>query len=242
MEIPMKLSIIIPSYNEENFIGPLLEKILGIDLNPVGFEKEIIVIDDGSTDCTKSIAQGYSHVRVLSQSNQGKGKAVQTGIRASTGDWILIQDSDLEYHPEDYIPMLSAISSSNESIYGSRILGQIQKNGWRWFPGKHPHQHVGPWLAGVILSVWTWALYGCWISDTLTGYKLYPAKILKQLILKTHGFETDHEITAKLKKAKITIKEIPIHYSPRTSEEGKKIKAKDGFIAMWTLLKYRFVS
>ncbi len=170
--------------------------------------------------------------------NQGKGRAVQRGIRESAGDYILVQDADLEYDPADYLPILRALSTGADVVYGSRVMGQIRESGW---PGKHPAQGWGPWIAGVILSFWTLLLYGRWISDTLTAYKLYPAKVLKAMKLETSGFETDHEITARLIRGGYRIAEVPISYRPRSLAEGKKIKPSDGLIAVWTLLKYRFV-
>jgi dolichol-phosphate mannosyltransferase len=239
-----KLSIVIPAYNEEAFIGTLLQAILSVDTEIIGFQKEVIVVNDGSKDRTEEIARGFPGVICLTQvPNQGKGRAVRRGIEESTGELILIQDADLEYDPRDYLPMLAALGAGIESVYGSRTMGQIVERGWQWpFPGKHQEQKAGPWLAGVILSVWTFLLYGQWISDTLTAYKLYPAPAIQRMNLKTTGFETDHEITAKLIRAGIRIGEVPIRYSPRPAAEGKKIKPIDGVIAVWTLLKFRLVN
>jgi dolichol-phosphate mannosyltransferase len=234
------LSIVIPAYNEAAYIGNLLGKIAQVDTNALGFEKEVLVVNDGSSDATESIARSFesSGVKCFTQvPNQGKGRAVQRGIREAAGDYILVQDADLEYDPADYLPMLRALETGADSIYGSRVLGQIRKSGWT---GRHPAQSLGPWMAGVILSVWTFLLYGRWISDTLTAYKLYPARVLKAMKLETSGFETDHEITAKLIRGGLKIAEVPISYHPRSSEEGKKIKPSDGFIAVWTLLRFRF--
>lgn len=239
-----KVSIIIPAYNEETFIGVLIKKILNIDLEHLGFAKEVIVVDDGSQDKTYEIASNCEGIRCIKQfKNQGKGAAVQRGIKESTGDWILVQDADLEYEPNDYIPLLKALENEKEmAIYGSRTMGQIKDHGWyHFFPGKHKNQSFGPWFAGVILSIWTFLLYGRWISDTLTAYKLYPAKGIKNFSIKTCGFETDHELNAKLIKSGTQIKEIPISYYPRSIADGKKIKPIDGLIAIWTLLKYRFI-
>src|SRR5690606_6349667 len=123
-----------------------------------------------------------------------------------------------------------------------RTLGQRRlQGGFTPFPGKHPTQKVGPWTAGVLLTLWTALMYGRWITDTLTAYKLYPAKAVKSMSLRTSGFETDHEITAKLIRSGHRIVEVPIAYFPRSAEEGKKIKATDGLIAVWTLLKFRFI-
>jgi len=237
------LSIVIPGYNEAAFIGELLQRILAVDTEWMGFEKEIIVVDDGSTDSTGEIARSFSGVRVFTQvPNQGKGSAVQRGIRESTGDFILIQDADLEYDPSDYIRLLKALQRGADSVYGSRVLGQREKQPrFTLFPGRHPNQRFGPWLAGQLLTLWTWLLYQRWITDTLTAYKLYPAAIVKSMRIRTSGFETDHEITAKLVRRGCRILEEPIQYVPRSLEAGKKIKARDGFVAVWTLLKYRFV-
>jgi len=240
----MKLvSIVIPAYNEAAYIGDLLRTIAGVDTRALGFEKEVLVVNDGSTDSTAAIAQGFAAegVKVFNQSpNQGKGRAVERGIRESSGDYILVQDADLEYDPYDYLPMLAARERGADAVYGSRVLGQMRRSGWSVAPGKHPAQKFGPWFGGVVLSLWTLLLYGRWISDTLTAYKLYPTKLLKAMKLETHGFETDHEITAKLIRQGIRIVEVPISYRPRSVAEGKKVKPRDGLIALWTLLKFRF--
>jgi glycosyltransferase involved in cell wall biosynthesis len=240
-----KLSIIIPAYNEEQFIGTLLRRIQEVSTELYGFEKEIVVVDDGSSDRTYEIAAQFRGVRCIRQSpNRGKGRAVQRGFLESTGDFVLVQDADLEYDPNDYLPMLRALGENERiAVYGSRVLGQLKhKRGISSYLGKHKDQTVGAWLANVLLSLWTFLLYGKWIADPLTAYKLYPSEILKSFVVKTHGFETDHEITAKLIRSGVPIIEVPISYSPRSVEEGKKIKARDGFIAVWTLVRFRFVN
>ena len=239
------LSIVIPAYNEQATLGALINRILDVNLADLNFRKKIIVVDDGSTDSTGEIARSFAAagVRYIRQNpNQGKGRAVRSGIAASSGDYVLVQDADLEYDPEDYRRMAGALDGHTDCVYGSRVLGQLRVNGWGLFPGKHPQQSYGPWLAGIVLSVWTLLLYRRWISDTLTAYKLYPRTVLQELSLETCGFETDHEITAKLIRRNCTIAEVPISYMPRTAAEGKKIRAKDGFVAVWTLLRYRFGS
>ena len=241
-----KLSIIIPAFNEEKFILQLLENVQSIDTEQVGFIKEILVVDDGSTDKTFNIAMSAANkdkgISVIHQENKGKGNAVQTGISLSKGDFVLIQDADLEYDPNDYLPMLKCLKDSNTSIYGSRILGQIFFNK-RLFPfiGKHSQQGIGPWLASIILTIFVFILYGRWITDTLTAYKIYPRKVLKNMNIRTNGFETDHEITAKLIQKGINIHEVPINYQPRSKAEGKKIRMIDGIIAIWTLIKFRII-
>lgn len=235
------LSIVIPAYNEAAFLGTLIGKILAVPTETLGFQKELIVVNDGSTDGTEQVARSFASVRVFSQNpNQGKGAAVQRGIREATGDYILIQDADLEYDPGDYLVLLKALDRG-DVVYGSRTLGQRRlQPRWTLFPGRHPRQSLGPWMAGVALSLWTFLMYGRWITDTLTAYKLYPARPVKEMQLKTRGFETDHEITARLIRGGHRIVEVPVEYFPRSKEEGKKIKATDGLIALWTLLRFRF--
>lgn len=237
------LSIVVPAYNEEAFIGTLIDRILAVPVQQAGFQREILVVNDGSTDRTEEVARAYAlrhpEVRLFTQvPNQGKGKAVQRGIREASGDYILIQDADLEYDPMDYLTLLGALNRG-AVVYGSRILGQRRTPGFQLFPGKHPGQSFGPWLAGVLLTTVTMLLYGRWITDTLTSYKLYPSRAVKSLNLRTSGFETDHEITAKLIRRHLKIVEVPIDYHPRSREEGKKIKPSDGLIAVWTLLRFR---
>lgn len=240
----LTVSIVIPAYNEEASIGKLLEVILSVDLASMGWEREIIVVDNGSKDKTGEIARTFKGVRCFRiEKNKGKGDATRQGIREAKGDWILIQDADLEYDPHDYPALLApaAASSGDVSVYGSRLLGRLRDDGWSLFPGKKKDQGIVPWGAGVCLSLWCFLLYGRWITDTLTGYKLYPAKVVKQFTIETFGFETDHEITAKLLRSDIPVQELPIAYNPRSVEEGKKIRARDFFIAVKTFWKYRFV-
>jgi len=238
-----KISIVIPAYNEEASIGDLLKVILQVDLNSIGFDREIIVVDDGSKDNTSQVASKFKEVTVLRKPNGGKGSATKYGINHATGDWVLIQDADLEYDPNDYIAMLQPIKQTDDSvtIYGSRILGQMRQKSSLFFPGKHPSQSLGPWAAGVLLSLWAFLLYGRYISDTLTGYKIYPMGVLKKFTIQTFGFETDHELTAKLLRSGVKIIEVPVSYRPRSLEEGKKIKPRDFFIALATFWKFRFV-
>src|SRR5580658_7370478 len=149
------LSIVIPAYNEEAFIGELLRQILAVDTESLGFPKEIVVVDDGSRDRTGEIARSFAGVRVFTQvPNQGKGRAVQRGIQESAGDYILVQDADLEYDPRDYRRLLLALKKGADSVYGSRVLGQRGKQkGFTLFPGRHPDQRFGPWLAGQLLTI-----------------------------------------------------------------------------------------
>jgi glycosyltransferase involved in cell wall biosynthesis len=235
------LSIIIPAYNEEALIGTLLRRVLEVPNERLGFRKEVIVVNDGSRDRTEEVVRQFPSVTCVTQvPNQGKGKAVSRGIQEATGDYILIQDADLEYDPNDYVTLLGALSRG-DVVYGSRTLGQRRAQpGFALFPGKHPRQGIGPWLARVVLTWWALLIYGRWITDTLTAYKLYPAEAVKRMDIKTSGFETDHEITAKLIRTGYSIVEVPIAYEPRSVAEGKKIKPSDGLVALWTFLRFRF--
>ncbi len=238
------LSIIVPAYNEERFIGRLLDRLLAVQLDRHGLSAEILVVDDGSTDRTAEIAAGYPGVRVIRQPrNQGKGAAVRRGIAEATGRWILIQDADLEYDPEDIHKMVSAaINGEFQAVYGSRNLRAEQKSRTlAMLHGKKDTQYWGHYLGGVALSLATFGLYGRFLTDTVTGYKLFDAALLKRFDLRTSGFELDHEITANVLRDGVDIFEVPVSYQPRSWDEGKKIRARDGFIGLWTLLRCRLV-
>lgn len=238
------LSIIIPAYNEEASIGTLLEKIDQVDLESVGVSKEVIVVDDCSSDRTGEIAKQHKNVSYyLQPENRGKGSAVKRGISVSTGDWVLVQDADLEYEPNDYIPMVEEASHDPEhtSIYGSRLLGQaVFSPEGKLIKSKHRDQKFVNWFANRLLTLFAFMLLGKWITDTLTAYKLYPGKLIRSYNIVTSGFETDHELTTFLIRSNIKIIEVPIHYYPRSVDEGKKIKTTDFFIALITFLRFRF--
>jgi glycosyltransferase involved in cell wall biosynthesis len=225
------LSVVIPAYNEERFIGKLLEQIKAVDLSSMGIEKQIVVVDDCSRDRTPEIVAGTQGVRLLRmERNGGKGRAVRAGIAAATGDYLIIQDADLEYDPQDYVPMLRALlDGRGDIVYGSRYLGR----------GRYPSQSMAAYLGGRSLSAVAWLFTGTYLTDTVTALKLFRRADLAELPLQTTGFELDHEITARMLARKRRIVEVPIRYFPRSREEGKKIGLRDWFIGTRTFWRYR---
>ena len=229
----MFLSVIIPVYNESAKIPDVLERVLNVN---IPLDKEIVVVDDGSTDGTREFLERYSSpsVKIIySESNMGKGASVRKGIKICKGDIILIQDADLEYFPEEYPRLLEPIIEGKEKVvYGSRFLGKGPMDVNTYF------YYV---IANKLLSLLTSFLYGKRITDMETGFKVFAKEVVESLCLKSDRFQIEPEITAKILKAGYRILEIPITYSPRTVRQGKKIGFKDGLQAVWTLFKYRFV-
>jgi dolichol-phosphate mannosyltransferase len=225
------LSIVIPAYNEERFIGTLLQQVREVDLAPLGVSKEIIVVDDCSTDGTHAIVARLTDVHLHRMPrNGGKGRAVRAGIERATGDYLIIQDADLEYDPQDYVPMVRAMLEGRaDVIYGSRYLGR----------GRHGNQSLAAYVGGRSLSLVMLACTGRYLTDTVTALKLFPRALLPDLKLETTGFETDHEITAKVLARGLRIAEVPVRYYPRTRAEGKKIGLRDWFKATRTFWRYR---
>lgn len=238
----IRLSIIIPAFNEERTINYILKKVYKVNLKNI--EKEIIIINDGSTDDTQKIIKDFllSHsrekIRLIShKKNQGKGSAIKTGIKMATGDYILIQDADLEYDPQQYEKLLTPIlENKTKVVYGTRLkrlpnLKKDEKNIRFFFH----------YLGNKALSLLTSILYKQWITDMETGYKIFPKNALKNIHLNSKGFEIEPEITAKLLKSGLKIYEVPITTTPRGYKEGKKLNTfKDGIKALKALIKYRF--
>jgi len=225
------LSIVIPAYNEERFIGTLVRQVQAVPLETLGVTADIIVVDDCSTDRTSEIVRGIEGVRLFRlASNSGKGAAVREGIAHATGDYLIIQDADLEYDPQDYLPMMRAMLDRRaDVVYGSRYLGQ----------GRHAGQTLAAYVGGRSLSLVMLATTGKYLTDTVTALKLFPRTLLPSLALQTKGFETDHEITAKVLARGLRIVEVPVTYKPRSKDEGKKIGLRDWFIGARTFWKYR---
>ncbi|MHC4596948.1 MAG: glycosyltransferase family 2 protein [Planctomycetota bacterium] len=236
------LSIIIPAYNEEQFIGELLERVSAVDLSMFAISKEIIVVDDCSTDRTAAIVRCFEGVTLKSlNKNSGKGAAVKLGITLATGDYLIIQDADLEYDPNDYVPMVDALLSDGiDAVYGSRYMKYRDRSKLvNLITGKHRNQSWTAYLGGRSLSFVAFLCTGHYLTDTVTALKLFKRDVLKSLDLQTCGFELDHEISTKVLAGGHTIKEIPISYFPRGKNEGKKIGLRDWFAALRTFFRYR---
>lgn len=225
------LSIVIPAYNEERFIGTLLEQIRAVDLTPLGVTTQVIVVDDHSGDRTAEIVRGFPEV-IFERlpKNGGKGQAVRTGMALATGDYLIIQDADLEYDPQDYLAMVRALlDGRGDVIYGSRYMSG----------GRHAGQSFAAYVGGRSLSLVGYLCTGTWLTDTVTALKLFPRALLPSLQLTTSGFELDHEITAKVLAKGLRIFEVPVRYHPRSREEGKKIGLRDWFIGSRTFYRFR---
>ena len=227
----MKLSVVIPIYNEKETLIKILEKVE--EANTLGLEKEIILVDDGSTDGTldilKTLENGYQII--YHEKNLGKGAAIKNGFRAATGDFILIQDADLEYNPQNYPQLLRPILENKaDVVFGSRNL---QKN-----PTDNFSFYLGRRITNLFLNI----LCGSKLTDYWTCYKVFKAPIVKSLELECNRFDVEVEMTVKIIKRGYKIVEVPIDYLPRSISAGKKIKPQDGLIAIWKTIKYKFFS
>ncbi len=229
------LSVIVPAYNEGATIHRILDLVAKVELP---LKLELIVVDDGSKDDTATKVGTWAAanqrsdmaVRLISKPNGGKGSAVRRGIEESTGDYVIIQDADLEYDPNDYAALLAPMLAGEANVvYGSRVHG----------PDKHGQLMF--YLGGRLVTLATNLLYGVHLSDEATCYKLFRGPLLRDIPLTCKGFEFCPEVTAKVLRRGERIAEVPIRYHPRGIEEGKKIRPWDGVLALWELLKWRFV-
>jgi glycosyltransferase involved in cell wall biosynthesis len=226
-EISGCVSVIIPVYNEVHSVTKLLALVQDA---PV--EKEIIVVDDGSTDGTREelmkSALAPNITVILRKGNHGKGAAIRTGLRYARGEYLLIQDSDLEYDPQDYPALLEPLRYAKANVvYGVRP--------------DHPERGLSYYLGAKFLTLLANVLYNCNIRDEATCYKAFRHSVFKRIDLTSRRFEFCPEVTAKLSRMGEKIWEVPISYNPRTAMEGKKIRWRDGWISIWTLVRYRFV-
>jgi glycosyltransferase involved in cell wall biosynthesis len=225
-----KLSVIVPVFDERNTVVEIVRRMRAVDL-PV--DLEIVIVDDGSTDGTRAVLHQLadSTVRVITHdANRGKGAAIRTGLGAVTGDLVLVQDADLEYDPEDWPKLLAPMLRGKATVvYGSR------------FTGERRNMLFLHWVGNRFLSLVTNVLYNTTLSDMETCYKLFDRALIDSIPLRAQRFEFEPEVTAKILRRGIRIYEVPISYTGREFDEGKKITWRDGFIALWTLVKYRFV-
>jgi glycosyltransferase involved in cell wall biosynthesis len=230
----MKLSVIIPVYNEKETIETILRRIGEVQMGAL--DREVIVVDDGSQDGTAEILRriekdrAYPFLRVYFHSrNQGKGAAIRTALAQVNGEMVLIQDADLEYQPEEYpLMVMPILQYGADVVYGTRFLG-VHRAFLFWH-----------YLGNKMLTLLTNLLYDSMLSDMEVGFKAFRTEVIRSIPLRARGFEFEPEITAKILKHKLRLFEVPITYSGRDYSEGKKITWRDGYRAVWALLRYRF--
>lgn len=228
----MKLSVVIPVYNEKNTIEQLVNLVRSVD----GVDLEIVIVDDassdGSVEILKNLEKKYPDMKVIYKTaNKGKGDTLKVGFAHTSGDYVIVQDADLEYDPQDYKKLLRTLEENNaDVVYGSRFSGSYEKMTTLHYFGNK------------ILTLATNILFGVRLTDMETCYKLMPGDFVRKLNIKSKRFEFEPEITAKILKSGLRIKEVPINYKGRSFSEGKKITWKDGIKAVWSLIKFRFTN
>jgi glycosyltransferase involved in cell wall biosynthesis len=232
----MKLSVVIPAYNEERTVAETIQRVKTVDLD--GLDVEIVVVDDGSKDRTREILQTIPGIRVvLHERNSGKGAAVKSGFRAATGDIVLIQDADLEYDPQDYGALLQPIVDGRvEAVMGSRFLLERLK----FFGEGAKSPFFSHYIGNKPIVAITNGLYRHSATDYEGGLKAFSKRIVDSIPIDANEFEYDNELICKLLRRGYRIAEVPIKYRPRSYEEGKKIKWQDGVRMIWTIVKWRF--
>lgn len=228
----LSLSVVMPVYNEKDTIKEIVDRTLGVDI-----VKELIIVDDGSSDGTRDVLKAFASnpkVRlILHERNKGKGAALRSGFKQITGDVLVIQDADLEYDPEEFREMIAPIQKGKaDVVYGSRLTFAKPQRAYMFW------HRVG----NKVVTLFAGVLYNTTLTDIETCYKMFKAGLIKDMRLCSNGFEIEPELTAKLLKKKLRIYEVPISYYGRSYEEGKKIHWWHGFGALWTLLKYKFVN
>lgn len=245
----MRLSILIPVYNEEKLVCDLLRRVVDLQLGQ-GLEKEIVVVDDGSSDGTHTEIERFvglhpkAGIRLLTHAvNRGKGAAIRTAMAEAHGDVLIVQDADLEYDPEEIQDVIKPILDGKAKVvYGSRILREkaLGRSGFcGLITGKHPHSYVLAYLGGVMITQWTNLLTGSSLTDEPTCYKCFHRSVLHGIEIECDDFSWEPEVTVKLLRKGHWIIEVPISYHPRKNSEGKKINWKHGVAALWTVLRYR---
>jgi len=228
----LKLSVIIPAYNEGRTLRTIVEKVRVVPVN-----KEIIIVNDASNDNSErvlsEIGKEFADIKILHHKrNRGKGAAIRSGLEHVSGEIVIVQDADLELDPSEYPTLIKPIEDGLASVvYGSRELGKQLKE----------HHYFLFYLGGKSVTWFANLLYGSHLTDAPTGYKVLRTEVIKSLNLECERFDFDPEVTAKVLKRGIKIIEVPISYKPRTITEGKKINWRDGIMALWTLLKYKMM-
>jgi len=233
----INLSIIMPVFNEKATFEKALGRLIGVDFKSLGITREIIIVDDGSTDGTQELLKRYqsknepaNDIKVIfHEKNMGKGAAIRTGFAHASGEVVTVHDADLEYNPDDFKELLKPILAGKyDVVYGSRFIKRTE------------YAHLRFKIGNILFSFLISMLFGARITDSYTCYKMFKRSILDKFVLESNGFEIEAELTIKFLKAGYRILEMPISYKPRSIKQGKKIGWKDACIGLFTILKHRF--